>query len=186
MVEQALRPSRGGFQRPFGCGWFIREFLAGRGPNGSPKVEPEEGAPQTDIFSAYKEAVIRARAEYIVAKEEEKRIIRGEKPLSAAQADALTEALIAKMPIRSRGMSYHSFNNYFGIFKRLGWVEATGSTEPSTFQEHYPDGQPRIFYRITDTGMEATEEMLNDPVKYLYGYSQSERSHKKEKAGRLS
>ncbi len=30
MVIQ-LRPSRGGYLRPFGCGWFIREFLLGHG-----------------------------------------------------------------------------------------------------------------------------------------------------------
>ena len=45
MVE-LLKPARGGFLRPFGCGWFIREYLLGRGPGGSRVIEPERGAPQ--------------------------------------------------------------------------------------------------------------------------------------------
>ncbi len=28
-----LKPARGGFLRPFGCGEFIRGFLLGHGPN---------------------------------------------------------------------------------------------------------------------------------------------------------
>ena len=53
MVE-LLRPSRGGFLRPFGCGWFIREFLLGNGPYGSPRIDSDIGAPQADIFHHYK------------------------------------------------------------------------------------------------------------------------------------
>ena len=34
-----LRPNRGGFLRPFGCGWFIREYLMGDGPEGAPAVD---------------------------------------------------------------------------------------------------------------------------------------------------
>jgi hypothetical protein len=52
-----MRPSRGGFLRPFGCGWFIREFLLGNGPYGSPDIEPDTGAPQADIFYYYKNAL---------------------------------------------------------------------------------------------------------------------------------
>jgi hypothetical protein len=44
-----LRPTRGGFLRPFGCGWFIREFLLGKGPEGSLAIDPERGAAQSDI-----------------------------------------------------------------------------------------------------------------------------------------
>ena len=54
-----LRPSRGGYVRPFGCGWFIREYLLGKGPYGSPKIDPEIGAPQSDIFRQYKLALMR-------------------------------------------------------------------------------------------------------------------------------
>ena len=57
-----LRPNRGGFLRPFGCGWFIREFLWGKGPEGSTPIDPERGAPQADINYEYKEALARATA----------------------------------------------------------------------------------------------------------------------------
>ena len=43
-----LRPVRGGFLRPFRCSWFIREFLMGNGPYGSPMIDPNVGAPQAD------------------------------------------------------------------------------------------------------------------------------------------
>ena len=49
-----LRPNRGGFLRPFGCGWFIREFLLGKGTEGSKVIDPDRGAPQADINYEYK------------------------------------------------------------------------------------------------------------------------------------
>lgn len=49
-----LRPTRGGFARPFGAGWFIREYLRGNGPEGSTRIDPERGAPQSDINYEYK------------------------------------------------------------------------------------------------------------------------------------
>jgi hypothetical protein len=58
-----LRPSRGGFLRPFGCGWFIREFLLGKGPEGSRKIDSVRGAVQADINYEYKEALARATAQ---------------------------------------------------------------------------------------------------------------------------
>ena len=76
-----LRPTRGGFLRPFGCGFFIREFLLGRGPEGSPKIDPDKGACQEDIFYHYKLALHRAYAEDAVAWENEERIRRG-KPIT--------------------------------------------------------------------------------------------------------
>lgn len=44
MVVELLRPARGGFLRPFGCGWFIRELLLGNAPYGSPVIDPDVGA----------------------------------------------------------------------------------------------------------------------------------------------
>ena len=79
MVE-LLKPVRGGFLRPFGCGWFIREFLLGHGPNGSPKIDPSEGACQIDIREHYKTALFREHAEDAVAREIERRIKRGLPP----------------------------------------------------------------------------------------------------------
>jgi len=44
-----LRPTTGGFLRPFGTAWFIIEFLKGNGPEDSKRINPEIGAPMTDI-----------------------------------------------------------------------------------------------------------------------------------------
>jgi hypothetical protein len=59
----SLRPRRGGFLRSFGCGWFIREFLAGNGPYVSPAIDPKRGAPQSDMFYYYKQALRLTTAE---------------------------------------------------------------------------------------------------------------------------
>ena len=48
-LAEALRPRRGGLLRPFGCRWFIREFLLGHGPNGS----LEENQPKVKIAKHY-------------------------------------------------------------------------------------------------------------------------------------
>lgn len=71
-MAELLRPARGGFIRPFGCGWFIREFLSGRGPNGSPRVDPSVGAPQAEVFYYYKHSLIRAIAVDRATRQEER------------------------------------------------------------------------------------------------------------------
>ena len=73
-----LKPTRGGFLRPFGCGWFIREFLLGHGPEDSPAIDTAVGAPQADIFYHYKMALIRATAMDRATRREE-RLARREK-----------------------------------------------------------------------------------------------------------
>ena len=40
----------------------------------------------------------------------------------------------------------------FGVLKRLGWVEATNQTEPSSLQENHPPAPDRIYYRAYRTG----------------------------------
>jgi len=69
-----LRPNRGGFLRPFACCWFIREFLLGHGPQGSPKTDPKIGACQEDIFYHYKRTLHKAYAEDTIASKNEERI----------------------------------------------------------------------------------------------------------------
>jgi hypothetical protein len=61
-VAELLKPVRGGFSRPFGCGWFIREYLRGSGPQGSSRIDIQGGAAQADIAFEYKEALARATA----------------------------------------------------------------------------------------------------------------------------
>lgn len=62
MTTLRLKPKRGGFLRSFGCTWFIREFLAGNAPYGSPTTDPAIGSFQAQIFHFYKEALRKVTA----------------------------------------------------------------------------------------------------------------------------
>jgi len=65
-------------------------------------------------------------------------------------------------------MRYHSFLVYFGVLKRLGWVEETGETESSTIQGYYPQAPDRIYYRLTKKGVDAVDELWSNPLFTLY------------------
>lgn len=168
MVE-LLRPVRGGFLRPFGCGWFIREFLLGKGPYGSPEIDPNVGAPQADIFYHYKLGLMKVTALDRATKAEEKRARHEKRPISPESIEKLAERYLARMPYKAQGCRFHSFVVYFSNIQRLGWVEATGREEPSAFQEHYPPGPPRRFFRLTETGRGASETAWANPYLALYG-----------------
>jgi hypothetical protein len=164
-----LKPVRGGFLKPFGCGEFICEFLSGRGPNGSPAIDPEVGAPQADIFHHYKTALLKATALDKATRREEKEAKREERPINPDNIEALTEKYLSRMPYKASGCRYHSFVVYFSTLQRLGWVEETGKVEPSAFQEHYPSGQPRRYYRLTAAGQQADDTAWANPQAALYG-----------------
>jgi hypothetical protein len=168
-VAELLKPPRGGFLRPFGCGEFIREFLSGRCPNGSPSVDPEVGAPQADVFFFYKRALMRATAVDQATRMEERRARREKRSIEPANIEKLTEEYLARMPYKSRGCRYHSFIVYFSTIQRLGWVQSTGQEEPSSFQDHYPPGPPRRYFRLTNAGREASETAWANPQRALYG-----------------
>lgn len=168
MVE-LLKPARGGFLRPFGCGEFIREFLLGNGPYGSPRIDPDVGAPQADIFHDYKMALMKATALDKATRVEEKRARREKRPINPDNIDRLAERHFSRMPYKSQGCRFHSFVVYFSNLQRLGWVEATGREESSAFQEHYPNGQPRRYYRLTQAGLLAGDEAWLNPLLTLYG-----------------
>lgn len=178
MVE-ALRPLRGGFLRPFGCAWFIREFLLGKGPMGSSRIAPGVGASQTDIHRCYKEALHRAYAEDMVALEEEGRIREGLPPLTIEQAEERRSYYLERIPYKLTRMRYPSFTRYFSHLKRLGYVEETGREEPSLVQRSYPSAPPRRYYRLTEAGRRATTEELSDPIMTLYDYPREKRSAKR-------
>ncbi len=93
-----LRPSRGGFLRPFGCGWFIREFLSVHGPNGSPRIDSDEGTLQSDIFSYYKTTLLHAIAVDRATREEEQRARRDRRTISPEEVERLTERYLAHTP----------------------------------------------------------------------------------------
>ena len=168
MVEP-LRPTRGGFLHPFGCGWVVREFLSGRGPDGSTKIDPDVGAPQADIFYHYKTALLRAIASDRATRQEEKQARREKRAIDPERIERLTQRYLARIPYKSTSCRYHSFVVYFSNLQRLGWVEFTGSEEASAFQDHYPPGQPRRYFRLTKAGREASDAAWSNPQFALYG-----------------
>lgn len=161
-------PQRGGFLLPFGCGWFIREFLLGNAPYGSPTIDADKGACQEDIFGHYKEALIWAYAEDMAVREEEKRAEREKRPISPEKIEELTRYFSERIPYKLHRARYHSFSRYFHWLKQLGWVESTGVEEPSAIQEGYPDAPPRKYYRLTKKGIEAPDWEWSRPQLALY------------------
>jgi len=168
-VVEPLRPARGGFLRPFGCGWFIREFLMGNGPHGSPIIDLDVGAPQADIFHHYKVALMKATALDRATRAEEKRARREKRPINPDNIGGLAQRYLARMPYKAQGCRYHSFVVYFSDLQRLCWVEFTGREEPSSFQDHYPPGPPRKFFRLTELGRKTSDAAWSNPRLVLYG-----------------
>ncbi len=164
-----LRPKRGGFLRPFGCGWFIREFLLGNGPWGSSGIDPASGAPQADIFYCYKTALRLATAIDQATRAEEKKARREKRSISPDNIEKLTGKYLARMPYKANGCRYHSFVVYFSTLRGLGWVEPTGREEPSAFQSNYPPGPPRKYYQLTPAGRAASDTEWSNPHQALYG-----------------
>jgi len=164
-----LRPARGGFLRPFGCGWFIREFLLGNGPEGSPRIDPNVGAPQADIFYHYKRAILSAIAVDRATRQEERQAKREKRLISPDRIEKLTERYLARTPYKVNSCRYHSFVVYFSNLQRLGWAEFTGKEERSSFQDNYPAGQPRKYFRLTPVGRLASDRAWSNPLSALYG-----------------
>jgi hypothetical protein len=174
----AIKPEQGGFLRPFGCAWFIVEFLKGNGPENSKRIDPDVGAPMTDIHYEYKSALHRAHARDAVEREEERRIRKGRPAYTDEEYTERLEYYLSRIPYKELKMRYSSFTRYFGHLKRLGWVEETGKTEPSAIQDDYPPAPSRVYYRLTDAGKKATMAEISDPVMTLYQYSREQRSAK--------
>ena len=167
-MDELLKPTRGGFLRPFGCAWFIREFLLGNAPYDSPVIDPEAGAPQSDIFYRYKQALRQITAGDRAARTEEKRAKREHRSINPDNIEKLSELYLARIPYKSRGCRYHSFVNYFSTLQKLGWVEPSGKVEASAFQDNYPEGNPRIYYYLTNAGRQAPGQAWADPRRALY------------------
>ena len=170
----AVRPQVGGFLRPFGCAWFIVEFLKGNRPEGSKRIDPSEGAPMTDMHAEYKAALHQAHARDAVEREEERRIRRG---LPAFTEEEYRERLgyyLERIPYKLTKMRYSSFTRYFGHLKRLGWVKETGKTEASGLQDYYPPAPSRVYYRLTDAGWKATLAEVSNPLRLLYPHFNDE------------
>ncbi len=163
-----LKPKRGGFLRPFGCGWFIREFLAGNAPYESLPVNPVIGAPQSDIFHYYKEALRQITAMDRATDIETRRAKREKRSIDPDNISSLYQRHLARMPYKAQGCRYHSFVVYFSNLQRLGWVQPSGKIEPSAFQDNYPSGQPRKYFRLTVAGKAAPDSAWANPLAALY------------------
>ena len=174
-----LRPVLGGFIRPFGTAWFIIEFLKGNGPEDSKQIDPDIGAPMTDIHFEYKSALHRAHAKHAAEREEERRIKKGRTAFTEKEYAERLQYYLSRIPYKLLKMRYSSFTRYFGHLKRLGWVEVTGKTEPSAIQDDYPPAPSRVFYRLTDAGWKASMVEISDPLMTLYHYSRAQRSAKR-------
>jgi len=163
----ALRPDRGGSKSLFGLGWFVRELLLGQGPYGVPRIDPNVGATQADINHWYHEACAMAEADQKTEKIVSDLVLSGV-DVTTEEADSILTRELNKIPRKSRHTRYHSFLMYFGVHKRLGWVEATGQTESSAIQDNYPPAPARTYYRLTQKGIQATEVMWSNPLFTLY------------------
>jgi hypothetical protein len=168
-VTELLKPARGGFPRPFGCGDYARDLLLGIGPHGAPIIDTDVGATQADIFFYYKNALRRITAIDRATRTEEKRARKEKRLIDPDNIDNLTEEYLARIGYKGIGPTYHSFVSYFSTIQKLGWVEATGREEPSAFQEHYPEGQPRKYFRLTEAGRQASDAEWANPHRALYG-----------------
>ena len=168
MTDLRLKPKRGGFLRPFGCGWFIREFLAGNAPYGSPPVDPASGAPQADIFRFYKDALREVSSMDRATAAETKRARREKRPIDPDRIGSLYQRYLARLPYKAHGCRFHSFVVYFSMLQRLAWVEPTGMEEPSAFQTNYPPGPPRRYFRLTAAGRAVSDSAWANPLAALY------------------
>ena len=173
-----LKPTTGGFIRPFGTAWFIVAFLKGNGPEDSKRIDPEVGAPMTDIHFEYKSALHRAHARDSVEREEEKRILKGQPAYTEEEYSERLEYYLSRIPYKLLKMRYFSFTRYFSHLKRLAWVEETGKTEPSAIQDDCPPAPSRVYYHLTEAGKKASMAEISDPLMTLYHYSRAQRSAK--------
>ena len=162
-----LRPNRGGFLKPFGCGWFIQEFLLGKCPEGSKAINPDRGAPQADINYEYKEALARATAREHAERTISRLVVSGV-DVTEEKAENIYQRELKRVSRKFTHMRYHSFLVYFGVLKRLGWVEVTTETEPSAIQDNFPQAPERVYYRLTKEGIAAGEEPWSNPLFTLY------------------
>lgn len=183
MAEQLI-PQRGGFIKPFGCGWFIRECLLGHAPEGSPVIDPQRGACQQDLFYYYKLALHHAYAQDAVDYENEQRLQQGQLIYGEEEYQARVDYFLARMPYKLVKCRYHSFSRYFHMLKQLEWVEFTGREEPSSIQDSYADAPPRRYYRLTQKGIQASDREWSNPQITLHPergleyYRQNRKLHK--------
>jgi hypothetical protein len=143
------------------------EFLLGKGPDSSKKIDPLHGAVQANINYEYKEALARAtaqdRAERIISD----LVVKGT-DVTEEEAEEIYNRELKRVSRKFTHMRYHSFLMYFGVLKRLGWVEITNKTEPSAIQDNFNKAPSRVYYRLTQKGKVANDDLWSNPLSTLY------------------
>ena len=113
-MAESLRPAKGGFLRPFGCGWFIRQYLAGKGPEGSTKIDPIVVLPRSIFALSIKKLSPRSPLENVLKKLS---VIKSLKKSMSAKKKLkiFINASLKKVSRKFTHMRYHSFLIYFGV-----------------------------------------------------------------------
>ena len=148
---------------------MVKQVLVG---TESLRIEPELnskgiGSIQAGINYEYKEALARATARERTERIISRMVVSG-LDVTEEQAEKIYEHEMKRISRKFTHMRYHSFLMYFGMLKRLGWVELTGQTEPSAIQDNYPQAPERAYYRLTKKGIEAGDELWSNPLFTLY------------------
>jgi len=95
------------------------------------------GTTQADINYEYKEVLAKAtaweHAERIIS-----RMVVKDADVTEEKAKDIYQRELQRISRKFTHMRYHSFLVYFGVLKRLNWVEVTGGTETSSIQANYP------------------------------------------------
>jgi hypothetical protein len=164
-----LRPRRGGFSKPFRCGEFIRDFLMGAAPYDTLRINPDIGAPQSEIFKQYKLSLIREISLDRATEFEEKIARKKGRAISPDEIEELAAKYLARIPYKTIACRFHSFVVYCSDLQKLGWIEPSGVVEPSKFQGRYSPGPPRKYFRLTKAGREASKDAWRNPHRALYG-----------------
>jgi hypothetical protein len=172
-----LKPNKGGFLRPFGAGWFIREYLLGNGPAGSTKIDPRLGDCQSNVCYQYKEGIARATAQARAEKVISDMVVNGA-DVSEETAEKIFQRELKGTSRKFTHMRYHSFLMYFGVLKKLKWVEPTGQIEDSGIHDNYSGAPSRVYYRLTAVGKAAGDELWSNPLFTLY--PENGANHKKK------
>jgi hypothetical protein len=115
------------------------------------------------------EQAMKATALDRATRREEKSARRERRYINPDNITELTNMYLVRMPYKAQGCRSHSFSTYFSTIQKLNWVEAAGKEEPSEFQDHYPEGQPRKYFRLTKKGREASDADWANPHRALYG-----------------
>src|SRR3989304_124988 len=138
----ALKPKRGGFLRPFGCGEFIRDYLMGKRPYGSPKIDPKAGAPQADIFKQYKLALMREIALDWATKVEEKNARKENRSINPDNIEELADKYLAHLPYKTTACRFHSFVVRVSDRPTGGRGQGGAPGPPLHLPGHHPPGPP--------------------------------------------